>query len=208
MDTLSAPSRQKAHRKTALLVGILFLSSTATFAIGSSQLDVYFSGSHPITLLLTALALQVYTGLAVAGIGVALLPLLQRQNPQLARAYLVLRVLECSTIIAICAFMVLTKRQLEHDELLVYAFSGSSGMILSNLLYRSGLAPRLLAQLGMVGYVVLLFAIPTALLGLVDINVGWGTLFFVPGGLFELIFPLLLIFKGFQGVRAFYNSAR
>ncbi|MFD4478339.1 DUF4386 family protein [Streptomyces sp. NPDC058471] len=83
-------------------------------------------------------------------------------------------------------------------ELLVYAFSGAAGLVLSCLLLRSGLVARWLSVLGLVGYGVLLAGVASDLLGLVDINSGAGTAFYVPGGLFEAVLPLLLIFKGFR----------
>jgi hypothetical protein len=53
-------------------------------------------------------------------------------------------------------------------------------------------------MLGMVGYLVLLAGIPTALIGIADLDTGWGMIFLVSGGLFELILPLLLLVKGFS----------
>jgi Domain of unknown function (DUF4386) len=142
--------------------------------------------------------LQGYTGLAVAGIRLAMLPLLTPYHLHLARAYLVLRVLECVAIIGAGAYMLLAQRQVQHHDLLIYTFTATAGIIFSYLLYTSSLIPRPLAGLGMIGYLLLLLGIPSALLGLADLNTGWGMVFFAPGGLFELILPLLLFIKGFQ----------
>ncbi|MFJ2239320.1 DUF4386 family protein [Streptomyces sp. NPDC087859] len=68
----------------------------------------------------------------------------------------------------------------------------------SYLLLRSGLVARWLSALGLVGYAVLLAGVASDLLGLLDINSGAGAMFYVPGGLFEAVLPLLLIFKGFR----------
>jgi Domain of unknown function (DUF4386) len=197
-----APVGQEAgrpHRRTAVLVGVLFLTSTAAFAVGSSLVASHFSGDSPATrTLLAGVLLQVYTGLAVAGIGLALLPVLRPYNLRLARAYLALRVLEGSAIVLLGAFMLTTGRALEHDGLLIYSLTAVGGIILSHLLHVSRLVPRQLAMLGMLGYVALLVGVPTALFGLTDLDAGWGMLFLAPGGLFELIFPLLLIVRGFS----------
>jgi Domain of unknown function (DUF4386) len=191
-----------SDRKTAVLVGMLFLSSTATFAIGSSLIATFFSENSPTTSLLTGVLLQAYTGLAVAGIGIAMLPLLKQHHLQLARAYLLLRVLECCAIVVVGAYMLASQRELQDYDLIIYAFTATGGIIFSYLLYRSRLIPRTLAGLGIVGYVMLLLGIPTALLGLADLNSGWGMIFFVLGGLFELILPLLLFIRGFQVAKA------
>jgi hypothetical protein len=190
------------NRKTAILVGVLFLSSTATFAIGSSLIAAHFSGDGSANSLIMGIFLQAYTGLAVAAIGIAMLPLLKQHHLQLARAYLALRVLECIAIIGVGAYMLLTQQPLQHYDLLIYAFTASGGIIFSYLLWFSSLIPRWLAGLGLIGYVVLALSIPTALLGLADLNAGWGMVFFVPGGLFELILPLLLFVTGFQVAKA------
>jgi Domain of unknown function (DUF4386) len=190
---------RQAHRGTAALVGVLFLTSTAAFSVGSALIASYFSGDRPEpSTLLAGVLLEVYTGLAVAGIGLAMLPLLRCHDARLARAYLVLRVLECLAIVIVGAYMLARRRELQHDDLLIYSFTAVGGIILSYLLLVSGLIPRLLSMLGMVGYLVLLAGIPAALIGIADLDTGWGTIFLVPGGLFELILPLLLLVKGFS----------
>jgi hypothetical protein len=182
-----------------VLVGVLFLTSTAAFAVGSSLVASDLPGDSPATwTLLTGVLLQVFTGLAIAGIGLAMLPLLRPYNPRLARAYLALRVLECSAIVILGAHMLATRRALEHDDLLIYSLTAAGGIVLSYLLYVSRLVPRQLAVLGMLGYVALLVGTLAAVGGLADLDAGWGILFLVPGGLFELVFPLLLIARGFS----------
>jgi hypothetical protein len=196
-------NQRRSHRGTAVLVGVLFLTSTAAFAVGSSLLAAYFSESSSArSTLLAGVLLEVYTGLAVVGIGLAMLPLLRRHDARLARAYLALRVLECSAIVVAGASMLATGRELQQYELLVYSFTAVGGIIFSYLLYVSELVPRGLSLLGILGYVALGVGIPTALVGLADLDSGWGTLFFVPGGLFELALPLLLLVKGFSVDRA------
>ncbi|MFD4633775.1 DUF4386 domain-containing protein [Streptomyces sp. NPDC058284] len=187
------------YRKTAVLVGLLFLSSTLTFAVGSSLLEDYFSGTDSGEgRLLAGVLLESCTGLAVAGIGVVLLPVLQPHGRRLAAGYLALRCAECAAIIAFGCYFLVSEKELSDYELLVYVVSGAGGLVLSCLLLRSGLVARWLAVLGLVGYAVLLAGAVSDLLGLVDINSGAALAFLVPGGLFEAVLPLLLIFKGFR----------
>ncbi|MEU3742493.1 DUF4386 domain-containing protein [Streptomyces sp. NPDC032198] len=187
------------YRKTAVLVGLLFLSSTLTFSVGSSLLEDYFSGTDAGEGgLLAGVLLESYTALAVAGIGVALFPVLKPHGMRLSVAYLTLRCAEGAAIIAVGCYFLVSRNELTDYELLVYAFSGAGGLVLSCLLLRSGLVARWLSVLGLVGYGVLLAGVASDLLGLVDINSGAGTAFYVPGGLFEAVLPLLLIFKGFR----------
>jgi hypothetical protein len=87
-----------------------------------------------------------------------------------------------------------------HDVSLVllYLFTGASGVIFAVLLYRSKLAPRPLAVLGLIGYPVLLAGAALAMFGATDVQQGTGMLAMLPGGLFELILPIWLLTKGFS----------
>lgn len=87
-------------------------------------------------------------------------------------------------------------------EPVVYAFTGAGGLVLSVLLLRSGLVPRWLAVLGVVGYAALLTGVAFAASGLSDLDSGAGFVFYVPGGVFELLLPILLLVKGFTRERA------
>ncbi|MEU5685857.1 DUF4386 domain-containing protein [Streptomyces venezuelae] len=189
------------YRKTAVLVGLLFLSSTLTFALGSSLVGDYFSDPDSGEGgLLVGVLLEGYTAFAVAGIGVALFPVLKPHGRRLSAWYLILRCAECAAIVAVGCYFLASKNELTDYALLVYAFSGAGGLALSYLLLCAGLVARWLSVLGLVGYAVLLAGVGSDLLGLVDINSGAGVLFYVPGGLFEVLLPLLLIFKGFRPV--------
>ena len=94
-----------------------------------------------------------------------------------------------------------------HDYALpAYALSAVAGLVLTPVLLTSRLVPRSLSVLGIAGYALLLAGVVCDLLGIADI--GWhvspaGIVFLAPGGLFELLFPLLLIVRGFSaGSRA------
>ena len=82
----------------------------------------------------------------------------------------------------------------------------TAGLVLTAVLLTSRLVPRSLSILGIAGYALLLAGVVCNLLGIADI--GWhvspaGIVFLAPGGLFELLFPLLLIARGFSaGSRA------
>lgn len=179
-------------RTTAVLVGLLFLTSTAAFATGSSLINTHVTG-----VLLVG-----YTGLAVAVIGIALFPALKPYGQGLATGYLVLRTGECLVLLAVAAYVATSGNRVEGYELLVYAFSSLGGLALSVLLLRSGLVPRWLAAWGIVGYSALLAGVVSELLALSELGSGIGVVFYVPGGLFELALPLLLLVKGFTPVES------
>jgi hypothetical protein len=188
-----------SYRKIALLVGVLFLSATATFFIGSALIVSYFSGDSPqASTLLAGVLFEGVAALAGAGIGLAMLPVLSHYNVGLARGYAALRILEGLMMISAGVYMVAMKKEFAHYDAFICLFTTSAGLIFSYLLYVSGLIPRFLAQLGLVGYTVLAIGIPVTLMGAAQLDVGWGLIFVVPGGLFELIVPLLLVVKGFS----------
>ncbi|MEV0281468.1 DUF4386 family protein [Streptomyces sp. NPDC050610] len=188
------------HRKTAILVGLLFISSTITFAAGSSLVQSYFSDAKPSSMLFFGVFLEWYTALAIAAIGIALLPVLKPHGRRLSAGYLTLRAAEGTAILVVGVYFLASKHQFADYDLIIYALSGVGGLILSYLLLRSGLVAMWLSLLGLAGYAALLAGVLADALGAADLDAGAGIAFLVPGGLFEIAFPLLLIFRGFRAV--------
>jgi len=188
-----------SYRKTAVLVGVLFLLGTATFATGSSFITSYFSeaGGQASTLLAGVL-IQAFGAITCAGIGVAMWPVLKRYNVGLAHGYRALRIGEGLMIIAAGVYMVTRKNEFFRYDAFIYMFTASAGLIFSYLLYVSGLIPRFLALLGLVGYITLAIGIPVTLMTTVRLDEGWGLVFVAAGAVFEFVVPLLLIIKGFS----------
>jgi hypothetical protein len=188
-----------SHRKIAVVVGLLFLTSTTAFMIGSSLLVSYFSGDSPgFSTLLTGVLLEVYCGIAVAALAVVILPVLSAYSVRLARSYAGLRIAEFLAIVFVGAYMLATKREFPSYDAFIYVFTATGGIILSYLLYVSRLVPRLLSTLGLIGYLLLAVGIPITVLGSGHLDSGWGLSFVALGGLFELVLPLLLLVKGFS----------
>lgn len=187
-----------ARRVTEVSIGILFLLATATFAGGSALLDRYVAAgtAGEEWLLVTGALLQVTCGIAVAVIGWLLYGVLRPLTPGRAAGYLGARVLECAVIVACSLWLVVTGTQVPEYDLLIYGFTGLGGLILSSALLTTRLVPRWLAVLGLLGYAVLLAALPVDLLGLGELDAMLGAAL-VPGGLFEIALPLLLILRGF-----------
>jgi Domain of unknown function (DUF4386) len=186
------------RRQIAVLVGLLFISSTVTFAVGNLLIRNHFSGTAPEdSKLLLGVLLESYTGLAVAAIGLLLLPVLKPYGQKLAVAYLALRAAECIVIVAFGFYFFWSKTDFVNYDLLIYTFTGVGGIVLTILLLRSDLAPRWLSLLGGIGYAVLVIGVVSDLFGLVEFDSSIGAAFYVPGALFEIAFPLLLIFWGF-----------
>jgi hypothetical protein len=197
-----------SHRKTAIIVGVLFLTSTVAFMLGSIRIQSYFIDKHPnINQLIIGVLLEVCCGVAVAGIGVMMFPILKKFNERLALGYVIFRIIECAIIIVSGIYLISLLKLIQDYDLMIYLFTGIGGLIFSYLLYRSKLVPRLISVLGLIGYASLLTGTLLDMLGHVDLD-GAGMIVLLPGGLFEIILPIWLIVKGFNPSAIASGSAK
>lgn len=184
-----------------MLVGLLFLTATVTFAIGSSLIRSYFSSATASggTLVIGVLLLGC-SALADVAIGFAMRRVLMPHAPLRAQAYFVLRLAECLVVVAVGAYFLASRDNWNAYALAVYVPSGMAGLVLSSALLTSRLVPRGLSLLGVVGYAALLLGVVCDLIGIADLTTSAGYAFLVPGGLFELVLPVRLILRGFDRV--------
>lgn len=99
-------SSTTSTRRTAVLVGLLFLTATVTFLIADALIiDVmdrpdYLAGASAQANALTTAALLAFVdGVAIVGIAVLLFPLLKRHSEPLALAYVGFRLAELAAIL-------------------------------------------------------------------------------------------------------------
>jgi hypothetical protein len=214
------------NRRTAVLVGALFLISTATFIVSNALITPLLASENVLAaiaghrlLFIAATQIGLIEGVATVGIALALYPILKRQHPALALGYAGMRIAELA--IAAVGFglgglLLVTLSGtatsgangetvgavlvgLRHWTLmLVYVYTGVGGVMLSYMLLRTRLIPRPLSVLGLIGYPALLLAAVLDMLGVVDTVAGSGLVGLVPGGLFELLLPIWLFARGFS----------
>jgi len=194
----------------ALIKGVL---DRPSFLIGASG---------DASALAAGTLLAFVDGLAVVGIAVLMFPFLRPTSEPLALGYVGLRVAELGVVLLymVVPLVVLALGNGARDGtvdasasqslgslltalrdvtlVLLYLFTGASGIIFASLLYRSRLVPRPLAVLGLIGYPVLLAGAALAMFGVTDVQQGAGMLAMLPGGLFELILPIWLLARGFS----------
>ncbi len=212
-------------RRTAVLVGALFLISTATFIVSNALITPLVSSHNILTaiasqrlLMVAATQIGLIEGVATVGIALALYPILKRQHPALALGYTGMRIAELAVAavgfgLGGLALVTLSGAAangaggdlgavlvgLRHWTLmLVYVYTAVGGVTLSYMLLSTRLVPRGLSVLGLVGYPALLLVAVLDMLGLVDTVAGSGLVGLVPGGLFELLLPIWLIARGFS----------
>lgn len=212
-------------RRTAALVGALFLISTATFIVSNALITPLLASDNLLgavadhrQLMIAATLIGLIEGVATVGIALALYPILKWQHPALALGYAAMRIAELA--IAAVGFglgglaLVTLSGAAAHGTggdlgavlvglrhwtlMLVYVYTAVGGVMLSYMLLRTRLIPRGLSVLGLVGYPALLLAAVLDMTGVVDTVAGSGLIGLVPGGLFELLLPIWLFARGFS----------
>ena len=97
------------YRRTAILVGALFLTAMAASLVGGGLVESAISAPHYLaavaangTQLIAGLLLELVNAVAVLGIGILMVPILGSYNETMARGYLGFRFVEavfCSAIV-------------------------------------------------------------------------------------------------------------
>jgi len=205
-----------------LIATVSFIAADTLIKGVLDRPNYLIGASGDATALAAGALLAFVDGLAVVGIAVLMFPLLRHTSEPLALGYVGLRVAELGVVLLymVAPLLVLAlgngardgtldasasqslgslfKGQRDVTIVLLYLFTGASGIIFAVLLYRSKLAPRPLAVLGLIGYPVLLAGAALAMFGVTDVQQGTGMLAMLPGGLFELFLPIWLLAKGFS----------
>jgi hypothetical protein len=161
--------------------------------------------------------------LIIANIGTALwlYPILKRQHEALALGYVAARIVECGFIAMgiVSLLAVVTLRQdvggaagsltaageslvAFHDWTFLlgpgWVVGVGNGLILGYLMYRSGLVPRGMAILGLIGGPVLLIGGTAALFDVIDKDSALKALAALPEAAWELSLGIYLMVKGFK----------
>jgi hypothetical protein len=188
-------------RRTARIVGVLFLAGYLTYGVGNViATGIVDSGdrSDSTALFVTGIALMLLNSAIVIGIGVLMVPILRAHNKAIAAGYLGTRIFEGVVLaIGVVSLIVLTGSRAIDANAVFYSVAeaglGIGSLFFCALLFRTGLVPRFLAVWGFIGYAC--FA-GGNLLELVGVA-GAGLVGAIPGGLFELTFGVWLILRGF-----------
>ena len=212
-------------QRIARIFGILFLltfvTSIAALALFQSVLDDpagYIAGGGKDSQIYLGAFLDFLLILANVGTAVVLYPIVRRQNELLAIGYVAARIIECVFIAAGIIFVlgVVTLRQDSPDaaDLAVslaalkdwtflfgpgFIVPFGNGLILGSLMYRSGLVPRRMAWLGLIGGPLLLIGSVGVLFDWWD-STGAVNVLVVPEFLWELSLGIYAAVWGFRRV--------
>jgi uncharacterized protein DUF4386 len=227
----SARPRTEHLRRTALVVGVLFVityitSIAAKFAFYPPLFEAdYVLGAGADTRVLWGAFAEMILIIANIGTAVVLFQVLRRQHEGLALGYVTARMTE-SVFIAVGVLSVLTTVTLRQDldgaegadaaalstvgQALVtlqewtfnlgpgFVVGVGNGLILGYLMYRSGLVPRGMAWLGLVGGPLLCLSGSLVMFGVIEAGSLWVGVATIPEFFWELSLGLYLIVKGFR----------
>ena len=214
-------------RRTALIFGVLFLATFVFSIGGVVLYDPvlhpadFIAGTGGDTRVRLGVFCEVLLIVANVGTAVVIFPILRRQNETLALGYVTARLIECTFIAigVVSLLAVVTLRQkaggedpgsLVADARTLVAVRDwtfvlgpgfivgiGSGLILGYLMYTSGLVPRGLAMLGLIGGPLICLS-GLAVVDVIDrggVAQGIAT---VPEFLWELSLGIYPIVKGFK----------
>jgi hypothetical protein len=221
-----------SSRKTALVVGVLFILTFVTsiggaFAYGPVLTDPhYIIGAGADSRVFLGAFLELFLILTNIGCAVVLFPLLKRQNEGLALGYVAARIVECTFILVglLSVLAVVTLRQhattadagslvtagksfiaLKNWTFLLgpgFVDGIGTGLILGWLMYRSGLVSRRMALFGVIGGPLLAISGIAVLFGVIAPQSTLQNLATAPEFIWEAFLGLWLTFKGFKPVAA------
>lgn len=185
----------------------------------------YIVGAGADNRVLLGAFLELLLIIANIGTGVVLFPLLKRQNESLALGFVAARLVECA-FIAVGILSVLSVVTLRQDfagaagaDAASLVIAGKSlvavkdwtfllgpgfvvgignGLVLGYLMYRSGLVPRGMAMLGLVGGPLLIASGTAILFGVFEAGSAWQLIATIPEFFWELSLGIYLVVKGFK----------
>jgi hypothetical protein len=215
-------------RRTALVAGLLYLATFVagippSFLYGPALTDpnaVLTAGNDG--QILWGVFLDLCTGLAGIGTAVALFSVVKRQHEGAAIGFVTTRVMECAMlfIVGLSMLTLVSVRQAAANasdpamlaaigQTLVDVRNGAyllgpgimpafNACLLGFLMYRSGLVPRWMPTLGLIGAPLLFLSSLGTLFGINDPMSIWTGIATIPIFIWELSIGLYMTFKGFR----------
>jgi hypothetical protein len=214
-------------RKTALAGGALYLLtfiSIPRLALFGPILNDqnYILGSGSDTSVLVGIVLELIVALAIVGTGVALYPALKRQNEGVALGFVTARLFETGVIVVgiLSLLAIVTLRQdaptgadaaslvttggalvaIQNWTFLIGQglMPGINALLLGYLFYRSGLVPRVIPAMGLIGAPLIISSVIGQLFGINEQVSVWSGIATLPIFLWELSLGVWLVVKGFK----------
>jgi hypothetical protein len=184
----------------------------------------WITSSGGSTGVLWGAFLEVIVALAGIGTAVTLFPVVKRQNEAMALGFVAVRTLEAAMIftgvLSLLSLVHLrqglgaagganTASLVTTGASLVSIYNGTallgqtlmpcmSALLLGTLMYRSGLVPRAIPLMGLIGAPLLITSTIAALFGIIERVSVWSGIATIPVALWELSLGVWLVVKGFK----------
>jgi hypothetical protein len=201
---------------------ITFITSIAALALYQPVLDDpvgYIAGAGQDNRIFFAALLELLLIIANIGTAVVIFPIVKRQSEELALGYVAARLFECTFIlVGIVAVLGIVTLQQEvagaSEGSVAYTLAAikdwtfrlgpgwvvgwGNGLILGYLMYSSGLVPRKMAWLGLVGGPLIIVSGTLVLFGVADAGGPLQGIATIPEFLWELSLGIYCTVKGFR----------
>lgn len=200
---------------------ITFITSIPALYLFQPVLDDpggYIAGDGADNRILLGVFLELLLIIANIGTAVVLFPIVRRQNETLALGYVTARVAECvfiaGGILAVLGVVTLRQGAAGADSELAVLLAGikdwtfllgpgfvvgvGNGLILGYLMYASGLVPRPMAMLGLVGGPLIIASGIAVLFDVFEYGGSGQAIATIPEFLWELSLGIYLTIKGFK----------
>jgi hypothetical protein len=213
---------QKRARAFGVLYLITFITSIPALLLYQPVLDdpvAYIAGAGHDNRIFFGVLLELLLIIANIGTAVVIFPIVRRQSEVLALGYVTARLFECAFILVgvVAVLGIVTLRQEvagATEGTVAYTLAAvkdwtmllgpgwvvgwGNGLILAYLMYRSGLVPRKLAWLGLVGGPLIILSGTLVLFGVADKGGALQGIATIPEGLWELSLGIYCTVKGFR----------
>jgi hypothetical protein len=213
---------QKRAHAFGVLYLITFVTSIPALVLYQPVLDHpigYIAGAGQNNRILFGVLLELLLIIANIGTAVVIFPIVRRKSEELALGYVTARLFECTFIlvgiVAVLGIVTLQKEAAGGAEGTVaytlaaikdwtfllgpgWVVGWGNGLILGYLMYSTGLVPRKLAMLGLVGGALVILSGTLVLFGVADKGGTLQGLATIPEGLWELSLGIYCTVKGFR----------
>lgn len=216
-------------RRTARLAGWLWIATYVTsipayFSFYAPLRNdpglITGSGADPTTSVALGAFLEILLIIANVGTAVVFFPILRRHNEAGAIGFVGARIVECMFIaigiVSVLTFVFMRQegtgtREIGEVLVAIYDraflvgpgfFSGfANGLLLGYLLFRSGLVPRGMALLGLIGGPVIMAPGVAIMFGVIERGSSLQAIATIPEFIWELSLGIYLVVKGFKPSR-------
>jgi Domain of unknown function (DUF4386) len=213
---------QKRARVFGVLFLITFITSIPALALYQPVLDDpvgYIAGAGQDNRIFFAALLELLLIIANIGTAVVIFPIVKRQSEELALGYVTARLFECTFIlVGIVSVLGIVTLQQEvagaAEGSVAYTLAAikdwtfllgpgwvvgwGNGLILGYLMYSSGLVPRTMAWLGLIGGPLIILSGTLVMFGVADTGGPLQGLATIPEFLWELSLGIYCTVKGFR----------